>query len=222
MMKVNFLGHAAFLLEDKGVGLVFDPFLTGNPQATAKPQDLKVDYILVSHAHHDHLGDAVDIARRNGATIVSTAEVAGLCAKQGAQTAAMHIGGRNPFAFGTVRIVQAFHGAGVEGGHACGFIVNFFGHSVYFAGDTGIFGDMELFGRLEPLELALLPIGGNYTMGIDDAVLAAEMLKPKAIIPMHYNTWPVIQANPEEFRQKIQARQAVEVRILAPGQSTEF
>jgi len=221
-MKVTFLGHAAFLLEEKGVGLVFDPFLTGNPQAAAKPEDLKVGYVLVSHAHHDHLGDAVDIARRQGAVIVSTAEVAGLCSKQGAKTAAMHIGGKNPFEFGTIRIVQAFHGAGVEGGHACGFVVNFFGKNVYFAGDTGLFGDMELIGRLEPLDLALLPIGGNYTMGIDDAVLAVEMLRPKAVIPMHYNTWPVIKADPEEFKRKVLARQKVDVRILTPGQSTDF
>lgn len=222
-MKVTFLGHACFLLEDSGKSILTDPFLSGNPQAAARPGEVSPDYILVSHAHQDHLGDTIDIAKRTGAIIISTAEVAGMCSKEGVTTHAMHIGGKRQFDFGFVRIAPAFHGAGVPGGHACGFVFSLGGKTAYFAGDTGIFGDMELLGRLEPLDLAILPIGGNYTMDADDAVVAVTMLEPKVAVPMHYSTWPLIKADPLEWKKKVEAAcPRTEVMVVGPGQSIEI
>ncbi|MDU4961813.1 MAG: metal-dependent hydrolase [Sporomusaceae bacterium] len=219
MTKLTFLGHACFQLSNEKTTILFDPFLTDNPLAAMQPAEVKCDYVLVSHGHADHLGDAIAIARQNGATVVSTAEIAGLCSQQDCKTHAMHLGGKHAFDFGYVRLTLAFHGSGISGGHACGFIVNFYGTTVYFAGDTALFGDMALLGRLETIDWALLPIGDNYTMGPDDAVEAAAMLKPGQVVPMHYNTWPVIAQDPEVFKQKVESRLQIPVTIMQPGQS---
>lgn len=220
-MKLKFLGHAGFEVTAEGKTLLFDPFLQGNPLAPVKPETVNADYILVSHGHDDHLGDAVSIARRNKALIIATAELAGKCAREGAQTHAMHIGGVHEFEFGTVRITPALHGSGIPGGQACGFIVNFYGKTLYHPGDTGLFSDMALLGRLAALDVALLPIGDNYTMGIDDAVEAVKMLNPRLAVPMHYNTWPVIAADPSRFKARVEAETATRVTILEPGQETD-
>ena len=220
-MKLTYYGHACFALEEKGVTLLFDPFLSGNPKASVKPEQVKANYILVSHAHGDHLGDTVDIAKRNRALVISTHEVANLIAGQGAETHDMHLGGKRSFDFGYVRVTPAFHGSGVEGGHACGFIVNFFGKVVYHAGDTALFSDMKLLAELEKIDVALLPIGDNYTMGMDDAAMAAGFLGAPLVVPMHYNTFPVIQANPLEFKNKVESKQkGTEVRVLGLGETT--
>ncbi|TCL33975.1 L-ascorbate metabolism protein UlaG (beta-lactamase superfamily) [Anaerospora hongkongensis] len=218
MVNLTFWGHACFQLTHKDHSLIFDPFLTDNPFQITQASDITCNYILVSHGHADHLGDAVSIAQRTGATVIATAEVAHLIGQENCTTHAMHIGGKHAFDFGYVRITPAFHGAGIPGGHACGFIVNFFGTTIYFAGDTSLFGDMALLGRLENIDYALLPIGDNYTMGPSDAVEAVALLKPKAVIPMHYNTWPVIAQSPEDFKQAVEQRLAVPVYIVAPGQ----
>lgn len=217
MNKLTFYGHACFQLANEQYTLLFDPFLNGNPQATAKPEDIKCQYILLSHAHDDHLGDAVAIAKRNQATIISTAEVARLCGEQGCQVHAMHVGGTYDFPFGRVRLTPAFHGAGVAGGHACGFVVGLGGTNVYFAGDTALFGDMALLGKLVNINCALLPIGGNFTMDPADAAVAAEMLKPDMVIPMHYNTWPVIAQSPDKFKLDVEKRCGTPVIIMNPG-----
>lgn len=219
MTSLKFLGHACFQLTHDNVSILFDPFITDNPFKVAQLQDIQCNYILVSHGHFDHLGDAIELAKQNNATIISTAEIAGLCGKEGCQTHAMHIGGKHTFDFGYVRITPAFHGAGVEGGHACGFIVNFFGRIIYFAGDTSLFGDMALLGRLEKIDYALLPIGDNFTMGPSDAVEAAAMLKPQTVIPMHYNTWPVIAQSPLEYKNTIEDRLNIPVNIVNPGET---
>lgn len=218
MVNLTFLGHACFQLTHNDHSLIFDPFLTDNPFQITQASDITCNYILVSHGHADHLGDAISIAQRTGATVIATAEVAHLIGQENCTTHAMHIGGKHAFDFGYVRITPAFHGAGIPGGHACGFIVNFFGTTIYFAGDTSLFGDMALLGRLENIDYALLPIGDNYTMGPSDAVEAVALLKPKAVIPMHYNTWPVIAQSPEDFKQTVEQRLAVPVHIVAPGQ----
>lgn len=218
MVNLTFWGHACFQLTHKDHSLIFDPFLTDNPFQITQASDITCNYILVSHGHADHLGDAVSIAQRTGATVIATAEVAHLIGQENCTTHAMHIGGKHAFDFGYVRITPAFHGAGIPGGHACGFIVNFFGTTIYFAGDTSLFGDMALLGRLENIDYALLPIGDNYTMGPSDAVEAVALLKPKAVIPMHYNTWPVIAQSPEDFKQAVEQRLAVPVHIVSPGQ----
>lgn len=223
MSELTFLGHAAFMLRAEGKEtLLFDPFITGNPVVTVGIDELGADYILVSHGHQDHLGDAFEIARKNEATIISTAEIARMAMDDNVKAHAQHLGGRHGYPFGSVKLTLAFHGSGVPGGHACGFVVEYHGHKLYFAGDTALFGDMKLIGELDALDLALLPIGDNYTMGLDDAVLAASFLKAKTVIPYHYNTWPLIETDPEKYRQKVEQKTTSKCVILAPGSSHIF
>ena len=219
MPELKFLGHACFMLCEGKDAVIIDPFLSGNPIAATTVDQIRCQHVLVSHGHDDHLGDAVNIARQNSALVIATAEIARACGEKGVSAHAMHIGGRRNFDFGYVRITQAFHGAGIPGGHACGFIINFHGKTVYHTGDTGIFGDMALLGRLESIDVALLPIGDNFTMGPSDAAEAAGMIKPRLVVPMHYNTWPVIAQDPVPFKQEVESRFGIPVQILSPGSS---
>ena len=223
MLTATFHGHACFLLEGDGKRVVIDPFLTGNPAAVIGPEALpKLDAILLSHGHGDHLGDAVALAKRDKATIVATAELAGFCGDKGATAHAMHIGGAHQFPFGRVKLVPAFHGGRVEGDatgkyttNPCGVVLTLGGKTVYHTGDTGLTLEMQLLkGRVD---LMLVPIGDNYTMGVEDAVRAVEFVKPKIVIPMHYNTWDVIRADPQAFQRDVGRR--AQVVILGPGES---
>ncbi|RKO67184.1 metal-dependent hydrolase [Desulfofundulus salinus] len=226
-MKVTFLGHAAFLLEGEATVLI-DPFITGNPVTTVRAEDLHPDLILVSHGHSDHLGDAIEIAKRSGATVVSVFELASYCSRQGAQAHGMHIGGSHQFGPVKVKLTPAWHGSGlITNGPAeylgtpCGFVLTLDGNTIYHAGDTGLFGDMAMVGRLHPIDLALLPIGDNFTMGPEDALEAVHLIKPNLVIPMHYNTWPLIKQDPQEFKRVVEAQTPARVIILAPGESYE-
>lgn len=219
MAEVTFYGHACFSVKDEETSLIFDPFLNDNPLSPVKSDEIKADYILLTHWHMDHLGDTFKIAKAQDPMVISTFEPATLCESRKIRAHAMHLGGKHKFDFGFVRVTPAFHGSGVPGGHACGFIVNFKGHIIYHSGDTSLFGDMKLLGELEKIKLALLPIGDNYTMGISDAVRAVEMIKPEVVIPMHYNTWPVIECDPEEFKKEVEKRTGTQCVILAPGES---
>ncbi len=214
---MTYLGHSVFTLERGGISLIIDPYLTGNPQAAIAADDVNVQYILVTHAHGDHLGDTVAIAKRTGAKVIATAEVARMLAEQGVSVIPVHIGAKKQFDFGYVRVTLAVHGSGVAGGQAAGFIVNFYGTTVYHAGDTALFGDMALLGQLEKIDYALLPIGDNYTMGPADAVEAVGLLKAKAVVPMHYNTNPLIMQDPVAFKQAVEKRFGVPVYIMKPG-----
>jgi L-ascorbate metabolism protein UlaG (beta-lactamase superfamily) len=222
-VKATFHGHACFAVEGNGKRIVIDPFLTGNPAADIGPDNLpKIDAVLLSHGHGDHLGDAVALAKRDNATIVATAELAAFCSDQGATAHAMHIGGAHQFPFGRVKLVPAFHGGRVEGDatgkyttNPCGVVLTIGDKTVYHTGDTGLTLEMQLLaGRID---LMLVPIGDNYTMGVEDAVRAVEFVKPRVAIPMHYNTWDVIRADPEEFRRLVGTRAVVV--ILSPGES---
>lgn len=217
MPKITFLGHACFLVEQEDKAYLFDPFITNNPLAPVKAEDVDANYIFVSHAHADHLGDTFDIAKRTEATVISTYEIISECEKHGAKGHPMHIGGKKAFDFGYVRIAPAFHGAGIAGGHACGFIINMNGYTMYFTGDTSLFGDMKLLGEIERIDLLLVPIGGNFTMDIDDAVYAVKLVGAKTVIPFHYSTWPIIAADPTEFREKVEKNTDSSCLVLTPG-----
>lgn len=213
-------GHSSFQVFHDKTSLTFDPFLTGNPNNVVQPQEIETNYILVSHGHADHLGDTYDIAKRTGATVISTFELATMPAAAGSKVFPMHIGGKANFDFGYVRVTEALHGSGVAGGHASGFVVNFYGKTIYFAGDTGLFGDMELIGTLDKIDYAILPIGDTFTMGPADATIATGLLKPKYVIPMHYNTWPIIKQNPQELKKEVEKRFSnTKVIIVEPGQT---
>jgi L-ascorbate metabolism protein UlaG (beta-lactamase superfamily) len=223
MLTITFHGHACFVLEAAGRRLIIDPFLTGNPAADLGLERLpKVDAVLLSHGHGDHLGDAIPLAKRDGAIIVAPYELAQFCQDHGAQAHAMHIGGAHTFAFGQVKLVPAFHGGQVHGDDAgrytttaCGLVVTLEGRTVYHCGDTALTLEMQLLaGRVDVM---LVPIGDNYTMGIEDAARAVAFVQPRVAIPMHYNTFDVIRADPEAFRRHVAGRAQVEV--LAPGQS---
>ncbi|HOJ78031.1 MAG TPA: metal-dependent hydrolase [Bacillota bacterium] len=219
-IQLKYYGHSAFQLTKENTSLVFDPFITDNPLTAIKPEAIKCNYILVSHGHSDHLGDTVKIANQTGATVIATYELAGLVAKQGCKTYSLQFGGKVSFDFGTLRLTPALHGSGVPGGLACGFIVNFYGKTIYFAGDTGLFGDMELLGKSATIDYAILPIGGRYTMGPDEALEAVGMLKPQYVIPMHYNTWPEVEQSPTEFKSAVEkCYPKVKVMIIDPNQA---
>lgn len=223
MVKVKFLGHAAFLIEGSKKILI-DPFLTGNPKAAAKPEELEADLILVTHAHGDHIGDAIEIAKRTGAKIVAMYDIANYISEQGnVEVVGMNYGPTEIDGVGIVQ-VPAWHSSsdGKYGiGNACGYIIELDGVKIYHAGDTFVFKDMELFAELYgPIDVALLPIGGHFTMGVKEAAKAVEFLKPKKVVPMHYNTWPPIAADPEEFKRLVGDR--AEVIVLEPGETLEL
>ncbi len=224
MLSLTFLGHSCFLLDDGKHKVIIDPFITGNPMAKVSVDDVKADFILVTHGHGDHLGDAIELAKKNNATIISNFELATFCESKGVKnTAGLHIGGGSDFPFGSLKLTIAHHGStqGGElkyGGNPVGFIVRMGGKVVYHAGDTGLFMDMKLIGELDKIDMALLPIGGYFTMDINDAAKAVEFLKPKKVIPMHYDTFDPIKADPNKFADKSK-RHGAECIILKPGES---
>ena len=225
MPKARFLGHSCVILSEGEHKIIIDPFLTGNDQTTVRPEEVEVSHVLITHGHGDHLGDGVAIAKRTGATVVANFELANLCAKDGVNVHPMHIGGAHAFDFGRVKLTIAHHGGGagpdasIYTGPPVGFLVTIGGKTVYHPGDTGLFMDMQLIGQMNEIDLAFLPIGDNFTMGIDDAVKAVEFLRPKRVVPIHYDTFPVIQADPNAFAGKVKGAQVV---ILKPGDTIDF
>lgn len=224
MAKLTFLSHAAFLLETDDCRILIDPFLTGNPLALVKPETLRCDYVLVTHGHGDHIGDTVEIAKKNNATVISNYEIATWCGSQGLTVHPMHIGGAHDFPFGRVKLTIAHHGSGYQTdsgemiymGNPAGALITMAGKTIYHAGDTGLFYDMKLIGEMNSIDVALLPIGDNFTMGVDDAVKAVEFLNPKLTIPMHFKTFDVIDVDPQEFSDKVSAK-GFEVQVLDSG-----
>lgn len=227
-MKVTFLGHSALLIEHKDFKALIDPFLKGNPQYKEKQEYTEgITHIFITHGHGDHIGDAVEIALKNQSKVISNAEIANIIKieHKEIETHAMHIGGRFEFSFGKVKMTPAVHGSSYykdgnfyDAGNPGGFVIEVDGKSIYHAGDTGLTYDMKLL-EFEEIDLAFLPIGGNYTMDIDDAVRAVDFIKPKITVPMHYNTFGLIQANPIDFVEKLPD---YTVRILSPGETIEL
>ena len=224
MVKFIYYGHSCFLLDDGQYKVLFDPYLTGNPVATANPEDIECEYILLSHGHQDHLGDAPAIAKRTGAMVLGVPEVLQMCQQQegGLRVHGMNLGGSVMLPFGRVRMTMAFHSSGVPGGTACGYVVSMGGLNIYFAGGTALFSDMKLIGHKDALDYALLPIGDNFTMGLEDAALAAQWLNARHIIPVHYNTWPVIAQDAARYKELTEAMSRAEVHIVSPGGTLEL
>ncbi|HEY3363800.1 MAG TPA: metal-dependent hydrolase [Symbiobacteriaceae bacterium] len=224
-MRLRYLGHAAFALTDGSTTLLIDPFITGNPVCPVKAEELNPQFILVTHFHGDHVGDTEAIARRTGATVITTAEGASDLASRGIKVHSMALGGTHKFSFGMVRVTLAFHGYGLPGGHAAGFVVHMGGKRLYHAGDTCLFSDLKLLNGVieEPgIDVALLPVGDNYTMGPKDAAIATEWIGPKVVIPMHWGTFPVLKPNPDEFVSKVQAAGKTRPVVVKPGETFEF
>lgn len=219
--KFHYINHACFMIEKNNSAIIFDPFLDGNPEGL-QANDIKVDYIFISHGHFDHLGSAFEIAKNCDATIISTAEICGLAEAAGCKAHSMHLGGTFMFPFGKVRVAMAFHGSGVPGGHACGFVVDFYGTKVYFAGDTALYSDMQLLPQLDAFDYAVLPIGGNFTMDPKDAAIAAKFLQAKYVIPVHYNTWPPITQDVDAYKADVEATTSSKVLIVKPGETIEL
>lgn len=220
-MKVKFLGHACFQLDDGRYKVLVDPFLTGNPSAAERAESVEADYIFVTHGHGDHIGDAIDIAGRTGAVIGTTVDLAdAMMQDTGLEIVTGNIGGTISFPFGTVKFFQALHGSGAAGTVSCGFIFGMDGKRIYHAGDTGLMMDMQLLEE-EDLDVALLPIGDYYTMGPKDAVKAAEMIKAKTVIPMHYSTFPHITQDPDLFVRQLEEK-GLKGIVLKPGEEAVF
>lgn len=226
MIKFDYYGHACFVLDNGKDRLLFDPFLTGNPQAAIKPEDVDCNYILLSHAHGDHLGDAVQIAQRTKAKVIAIPEILGLFGDYD-NVHGMNLGGSFAFPFGVVTMVPALHSSGVPGGIACGFVVRFINDdnedlTVYYSGDTALFSDMKLIGEKQKIDYAVLPIGDNYTMGVHDAAKAVQLIKPTYVIPVHYSTWPVIRQYPNLFKSHAESISHSLVAIVKPGESLDM
>lgn len=207
MLKITYFGHSAFKLDDGNNRIVIDPFLSDSPVSPVKAGDIKVSHVIVTHAHGDHLGEALKIAKQNDAVIIAVFELANYCASKGVKSHPMHIGGGFNFPFGRIKFTIAHHGSSTHDGQymgsPAGVIVSMGGKNVYHCGDTGLFYDMKLIGELTPIDAMLVPIGDNFTMGIDDAVKAVEFANPRVAVPIHYNTFEVIKADPSIFADKL-------------------
>lgn len=223
---VTFLGHGAFLFDTGRHRVAIDPFLTGNPQAAVSADEFSPDFIIVSHGHGDHVGDTVDIARRTGAMVISNFEISNWLQKQGVQNRhAMHIGGSHRFDFGVVKLTIAHHGSqlpdGSYGGNPCGVLLKLEDGVIYHAADTALFYDMKLIGE-EGIDLAILPIGDNYTMGPDDALRAVKLIQPRRVIPDHYSTWELIAQDAHAWAERVKAETSSEPIVLKPGESWQL
>jgi L-ascorbate metabolism protein UlaG (beta-lactamase superfamily) len=227
-IKYTWIGHGTHFLDIGGKRILVDPFFTNNPSTDVSPESVAADYILVSHGHGDHVGDLMLIANKTGATVIANTEIVGWLKKQGipdTQTLPQHIGGGFNYDFGYVKLTIAQHGSGLPdgsyGGNPAGFLITAEGKKVYLACDTGLFDSMRLYGE-EGVNLFVLPIGDNFTMGPDDALKAVKMVRPKIAVPCHYNTWPLIEQDAHAWAKRVEAETNTKVKVLQPGGSLEI
>jgi L-ascorbate metabolism protein UlaG (beta-lactamase superfamily) len=227
-MDIRFLGHAAFELSDGDTSVLIDPFLTGNPKAAANADELNPDTILLTHGHADHIGDTVPIAKRAGAPVVAITELAGEIGEEGVDVFDPNLGGTVEFDWGWVRVVPAWHTSTTPKGTVntpAGLVINFGGKTVYHLGDTALFSDLSLISRRDEIDVALMCIGGHYTMDRHDAVHAADFLQAHTVIPCHYDTFPPIESDAQAFKSDVEAKTGYESRapekvvVLQPGET---
>ena len=225
-IKLTWYSHACVLIQTADTNLLVDPFISGNPLAPVEAHQIPVDFVFVSHGHGDHVGDTVDIAERTGATVVSNFEIHNWLVKQGVKNAhPQHIGGGFNYPWGRVKLTIAHHGSGLPdgsyGGNPCGFLFYIDAKKIYHACDTGLFYDMKLIGE-EGIDLAILPIGDNFTMGPDDALRAVKLINPKLVLPIHYDTFDVIKQDPSTWKNRVEAETSSRVILLKPGEQLEL
>ncbi|MFP4302265.1 MAG: metal-dependent hydrolase [Spirochaetaceae bacterium] len=217
-LKITFLGHSAFLLSDGKESMVIDPFLSGSPVAAAKPDEIKVEYVALTHGHADHFGDTIEILKQNDGTFIGAFEIANYVGEQGIEKIEPgNPGGTISTSFGSVTFTHAFHSSSYEGrymGMPCGLIVEMGGKRFYHLGDTGLFGDLKLYGELYRPDVAAIPIGDRFTMGPELGSKAAEMVGAPVAIPIHYKTMPVLVQDASRF-----VPEGVAVKELEPGES---
>jgi L-ascorbate metabolism protein UlaG (beta-lactamase superfamily) len=221
-MELRFLGHACFELSDGDARVLIDPFLSGNPKAAIAAEDVAATTILLTHGHADHIGDTVAIAKRTGAPVVAIVELAGEIGQEGVEVFDPNLGGTVRFDWGWVKLVPAWHTSTTPKGTVntpAGLLINFDDTIVYHLGDTSLFSDLQLVGRRHPIDLALMCIGGHYTMDRTDAVDAAQLVAAKTVIPCHYNTFPVLETDAQAFKSDVESAGHADVVVLEPGES---
>ena len=222
-MQISYHGHSIVKIQTGETTILIDPFIRGNDLTDLQVESEKPNVILLTHGHNDHVGDSVELSKANDALVVAPNELANYLAWQGAKTHAMHIGGARQFDFGKVKYTQAFHGSSyvtenneiIYTGMPGGILFTAEGLTIYHAGDTALFGDMKLIGERHPIDVAFLPIGDNFTMGPEDAAYAVSLLKPKIVVPIHYNTFPPIVQDPNDFAKLVED---ADVQILQAGE----
>jgi len=225
-MKLKYFSHSAFqVTTDSGKIILIDPFLDDNPTSPVKSDQVNPDYVILTHGHGDHLGDSLAIAERNDPLFICINELANYISSKGFRAHNMHIGGGYDFEFGRVKLTVAHHGSMTPddyyAGEPSGVVISANNKNIYHCGDTGLFSDMKLIGELDKIDYMLLPIGDNFTMGIDDAVKAVEFVDPEFAIPIHYNTFPVINVDPKEFKEKVE-KIGKKCRVLEYGEEIEL
>jgi L-ascorbate metabolism protein UlaG (beta-lactamase superfamily) len=225
-MKISYHGHSVVQILTNGKTILIDPFINGNQLTDLKVDGTRPDVIILSHGHNDHVGDTVELAKKNNSLVVANHEISTYLSWQGVNTHAMHIGGAHQFEFGKIKLTQAFHGSSYETvnneliycGMPAGILFMNEGKTIYHAGDTGLFSDMKLIGERHPIDLAFLPIGDNFTMGPEDAAYAAKLLNAKTVVPIHFNTFPPIKQDPFKFIELLDDKNG---KVLQPGEAIE-